>query len=421
MASQPKDKKLLLEESKTFCMMPWIHIQADPDGDVRPCCMAMEPIGSLKKNSLKELWNIRAMRKLRKDMLRGIPNPTCRRCYDKERVGAETLRLDSLRDYGQHFSIVEGTSSEGTLEEMNIKYLDIRFSNVCNFRCRTCSPKFSSNWHRDYTKMVPMLEQKGWNFAPFNDPPIIIPAQTEEDLWKQIEPLIPSLESIYFAGGEPLIMEEHYRILKLLDKKELYHVKLTYSTNFSKMKYKDQDVLELWNKFDKVQVGASLDGSYARGEYIRKGQKWEQVVKNRKRMLAACPDVHFFLTPTVSSLNVWHLPDFHQEWFDLGLIGPNEWTTNVLNYPSYLNIQALPFSYKQKVTIKYRQYLDTWTAQNQKSERTVNAFESIIRYMWEDNLINALPNFIEHTRTLDEIRNENLIDVFPELEEVIDR
>lgn len=408
-----------LFKSKTFCMLPWIHTQVDPNGDVRPCCMAMDPVGSLKERSLKHLWNSNGMNTLRTNMLNDIYSPTCKRCYDKERVGAETPRLDSLRDYGHHFPIVEGTSPKGTLEKMDIKYLDIRFSNVCNFRCRTCDPKFSSNWHRDYTKMVPLLEKKGWNFAPFTDPPIIIPAQTEEALWEQIEPLIPGLESIYFAGGEPLIMEEHYRILKLLDKKELYHVKLTYSTNFSKMKYKDQDVLELWNKFDHVQVGASLDGSYTRGEYIRKGQKWEQAVKNRKRMLATCPNVHFFLAPTVSILNVWHLPDFHQEWFDLGLIGPNEWTTNVLNYPIHLNIQALPFSYKQKVTIKYREYLDTLPAQDHKFERTANAFESIIRYMWEGNLIEQFPKFIEYMKTLDEIREESLLEVFPELEEIV--
>jgi sulfatase maturation enzyme AslB (radical SAM superfamily) len=264
-----------------------------------------------------------------------------------------------------------------------------------------------------------LLEKKGWDFAPFTDPPIIIPAQTEEELWDQIEPLIPGLESIYFAGGEPLIMEEHYQILKLLDEKKLYHVKLTYSTNFSQMKYKDQDVIELWNKFDTVWVGASLDGSYARGEYIRKGQKWEQAVKNRKRMLAACPNVHFFLAPTVSILNVWHLPDFHQEWFDLGLIGPNEWTTNVLNYPAHLSIQALPSWYKQRVAMKYRQYLDIWITQDKEFARTINAFESIIKYIWEDNLIDEIPKFKEYMRTLDEIREENLLEVFPELEEVV--
>ena len=37
-------------------------------------------------------------------------------------------------------------------------------------------------------------------------------------------------------------------------------------------KFKDIDVLELWNKFDTVSIGASLDAEGARGELMRKGK-----------------------------------------------------------------------------------------------------------------------------------------------------
>ena len=77
------------------------------------------------------------------------------------------------------------------------------------------------------------------------------------------------LEEIYFAGGEPLIMEEHYRILKKLDERKMYHVRLKYNTNFSQMTFKKLDVMEIWNRFESVKIGASLDGMGKRGEYLR--------------------------------------------------------------------------------------------------------------------------------------------------------
>ena len=79
-------------------------------------------------------------------------------------------------------------------------------------------------------------------------------------------------------------MEEHYRILKKLDERKMYHVRLKYNTNFSQMVFKKLDVMEIWNRFESVKIGASLDGMGKRGEYLRKGQSWEQVEENRKRI-----------------------------------------------------------------------------------------------------------------------------------------
>ena len=135
--------------------------------------------------------------------------------------------------------------------------------------------------------------------------------RTEEDMWEQMQEHIPHLDQIYFAGGEPLIMEEHYRLLNELVKREMFHVRLIYNTNFSKLGYKDQDVLELWKKFHSVSIGASLDGCGPRAEYIRKGQDWEETVENRRRMMAVCPNVDFYVSSTVSIYNAWQIGRAH--------------------------------------------------------------------------------------------------------------
>jgi len=269
----------------------------------------------------------------------------------------------------------------------------------------------SSRWHADTVKL----------WGKWDGPAIIRPTEDPEELWSQIEPLIPHVKEFYFAGGEPLIMEEHYRILKILDEKKLYHVHLRYNTNLSEMKYKGQDVMEIWNKFDRVMIGASLDDSYERGEYIRKGQKWKQTEENIVRLNEVCTgdNVYFFISATVSILNVWHLPDFHREWVDKGYIQIDAFHSNMLLFPDRLRIQALPQKYKDAVVEKYRKYIDEYLVPS-GSERAVTCFEGIINFINKEDKTGELPDLKWHMDKMDEIRGESLEETFPELKGIFD-
>ncbi len=66
-------------------------------------------------------------------------------------------------------------------------------------------------------------------------------------------------------------MEEHYRILNILIEKKLTHISIRYITNFTQLKFKNYDVLELWKHFENIEVGASIDAEGDHTEYIRKG------------------------------------------------------------------------------------------------------------------------------------------------------
>ena len=106
-----------------------------------------------------------------------------------------------------------------------IKYWDIRFSNLCNMACRSCGTWFSSNWYEDHKKL---------NRQPPPHAKIMKVGRSTNDMWEQMLESFDHAEQFYFAGGEPIIMEEHYRILKELDRRKMYHVRLIYNTNFSK-------------------------------------------------------------------------------------------------------------------------------------------------------------------------------------------
>jgi sulfatase maturation enzyme AslB (radical SAM superfamily) len=244
--------------------------------------------------------------------------------------------------------------------------------------------------------------------------------RSSDDIWTQMLDQFDHVEQFYFAGGEPIIMEEHYRILKELDRRKMYHVRLIYNTNFTKTRFKDIDILELWNKFDSVSIGASLDAEGKRGELMRKGTVWEEVVANRRRMLQVCPQVDFYISSTVGLINALHIPDFHRNWVDQGLLKPQDFNFNLLQFPYPQRIDLLPESYKQKVKEKYEKHLE-WLKPLDHLTRATKGYESGLDYMMRRNNSKDLGQFKDIMKKLDLIRDEDMLTVFPELQELYEK
>jgi hypothetical protein len=241
--------------------------------------------------------------------------------------------------------------------------------------------------------------------------------RSTNDMWEQMLEQFEHTEQFYFAGGEPIIMEEHYRILKELDKRKMYHVRLIYNTNFSRTKFKDIDVFELWNKFDSVSIGASLDAEGARAELMRKGTVWEEIVANRKRMMEVCPQVDFYISSTVGLINSLHVTDFHKSWVEQGLIKPQDFNFNLLQHPIWQRIDILPPEYKEQVKEKYGEHIK-WLKTQDSLTRATKGFESALEWMFSTDNQKHLDLFFENTRRYDQIRNKDTLEVFPEWKEL---
>ena len=402
-------QQFLLTESKTFCMYPWIHLHAWPTGEAYPCCHS-EPagkIGNCRTHTLKELWNSNKQKQLRVDMLTENQNIACVRCYEQEDNGFFSGRQSANKHHGHHIERVEQTRTDGFLEKFEMTYWDIRFSNLCNLKCRSCGHIFSSQWYQDQAKLA------GGDWKNQNTV-LNYAGRTETDMWEQLEPHLEYVEQIYFAGGEPLLMEEHYNILDELVRRGRFDVRLIYNTNFTHTDLKGRSVFEYWTQFDSVAVGASLDDSGARGEYIRKGTDWAVVEQNRREMLEVCPKVDFYISPTLSIMNAWHLPDFHRDWVERGFIKPQDLNVNLLQDPAHYRIDSAPAEYKQRLATKYLNHLH-WLRDQDPLQRATVGFESAIKFMMATDNTHLIDTFWRKTNELDEIRKENILDVIPEL------
>jgi organic radical activating enzyme len=441
-------QRFLLSESKTFCMYPWVHLHAWPTGQAFPCChaeMGVGQVGDCHSNTLEEIWHDKPMQKLRSDMLSETPHPACGRCYEQEKSGFFSGRQSANKHHGHNIHKLEENPFE-------ITYWDIRFSNLCNLKCRSCGHIFSSNWHKDQKKVVlksywDNVKGESWPYDPPETmeeyqqlsedvrneltvdfggeiirhinyaktlPVLHYAGRTETDMWEQLEPHLDYVEQIYFAGGEPLLMEEHYRILDELVRREKFDIRLVYNTNFTHTDLKGVSVFEYWKQFKSVAVGASLDAAGARGEYIRKGTDWAVVEQNRRDMLAICPDVDFYISPTLSIMNALHLPDFHRDWVEKGLLKPQDLNVNILQDPPAYRIDIAPPEYKQQIKEKFEAHLE-WLRPLDPLRRATVGFESALNYLESTDNSHLIPKFWSKTQQLDEIRKENILDIIPEL------
>jgi hypothetical protein len=210
------------------------------------------------------------------------------------------------------------------------------------------------------------------------------------------------------------MIEEHYRILDELERRGRFDVRLIYNTNFTHTRLKDREVFDYWRKFKSVAVGASLDAMGPRAEYIRRGTDWAVVERNRRTMLEQCPDVDFYISPTLSILNAWHLPDFHRSWVEQGLIRAQDLNVNILQDPAYLRIDIAPDSYKNKLTERYQEHVN-WLRPLDPLNRATVGFESAINFMLATDNTALLPKFWAKSNELDSIRNESVLAIIPEL------
>lgn len=403
MSLDNKQKNLLFKD-KNFCIIPWISAMIDTDGSVKPCCYYRGSVGNLKNNSLEEIWNSEHYRKIRKSMINNRPVSGCFECQNSEKLGRNSLRQSSNREFLNHINKVEKTKTNGFLEKFELVYLDTRFNNLCNLSCRMCNEKSSSSWHKPGVAM---------GLVDKSTPVFLSASNYPGELIEQIKTHVDFVEKIYFAGGEPLIIDEFYQILELLDQNKKHDVKLVYNTNLTKQNLKDKNIFQYWKNFKNISIGASLDGEYCRGEYLRSGTHWDDVLKFRKEMLACRPDIDFSINATLSIMNCLHVADFHKNWVNEGLIDPEEFNLNLLYRPKYLRVDNAPSELKEKIRKKYREHLD-WLRPIDKLGRATESFESVLSYI-DINSSFDKSDFWKNVNLFDNYYKTNLLETFPEL------
>lgn len=458
--------------SKTFCILPWIHLSTRPDGQMRVCCTANASsvgatndkigggnVGVLKDDQGKPnnlnvadlitSWNSNYMKTVRKQMLNGDEPPSCSKCYKEERAGHNSKRQWETAYWQQRVDLndlLQNTTIDGEVPP-KLSYIDLRFGTKCQLACVMCSPHDSSSWIKEWQAIYPTLENDNvkeiwhWrnkgsiNGSSYNW------HKKNPTFWKQFYEQIPHMKQIYFAGGEPLIIDEHYEILEeIIRQDKAKNIELRYNSNG--VEWRD-GLFDLWKHFKIVRFHYSVDNIYEKNEYIRYPSKWSRTEEVFKILDEQTPDnVVVTVACSISALNVYYIPDFMKWKLTRKFKKINMWPAaagglnfHFVYWPAFLNVKILPSWFKDKCEEKYEDFIKWWSEhwhegipENLKKEITKEMWENndygiqrlrgIISFMKSEDWSNRLPETKDYLEKLDKHRNTSFYETFIEMKDI---
>lgn len=395
-----KDSLIHKRYQDTKCAYPWISIHVTPqNGNIIPCCTAAPSDDNIKDYpTVKEAINCNLLRETRLFMLRGEKPQTCRSCYD-----LENQNLMSPRQVANAIwhDISYQTDDDGSIET-DLRFYDIRLTNLCNFKCRTCSSEFSSS--------IASEEQEMYNIK--NTSIKTTHKDTYRAFYNSVLDNLEKIEVLYFAGGEPLIMQEHYQILDTVIAQKKTDVELQYSTNISQLTYKTKNVIEYWKQFQDIELSLSLDAMGKQAEYLRKGTRWSQILKNIEIIKDSCPHVRLRIASTWSIYNSFHLIDFQKSLIDDNIIDRNNITFSNAS-GEYNEIKLLPHHLRSKLRVKILEHIEY--LEKFQLSKLIDSWRKALLLLDNEDTSFLLPRFLSHVEELDRFRHESFFEIFPEL------
>lgn len=443
-----------LTGSKTFCILPWIHLATRPNGDARLCCGANSSgvstgdhiIGLVKKengqpanfgkDSLEDVFNNNYMKSVRQIMLNNEIPSSCKKCFDEEVAGVVSKRIWETNNWIEEEKIavkelIENTDDNGSIPE-KIRYFDFRLGHTCNLKCVMCSPHDSSSWVSEHKVLYPQFQspelkhQLEWKQEEFNNYWYERP-----EFWDQVFKQIPNIRQIYFAGGEPLMIKEHKIFLKEIIKQGYAkNISLRYNSNGV---FLDDETIDLWTNFKLVKFSLSMDGIHDRLNYIRYPASHTEMEKILDKLDNTPDNIQPNIAAAVQILNIRHLPEFikwklSKNYKKINLsyahgvqLGGGLINLHLVWIPSYFDIRVLPLEDKQKVTEAFGE-LKEWLYNNYTKDNNFwidnpygwKRYEALLEFMNSEDRSYLMKPLLEYVKLLDKRRNLNFTKVFPE-------
>jgi MoaA/NifB/PqqE/SkfB family radical SAM enzyme len=438
--------------NKAWCPLPWLGLNVRNNGDVRVCCNANVSVNqglvskedgtyyNLGKDKIQDFRNAKLMKEIRLAMLEGKYHESCIRCQ-REAESDMISRADWERDIWAHEitekSSREITASDGSIntDQNPIKYMDLRFGNLCNLKCRMCGPTDSNMWYEDTVKLwgpqytdsgqkIKLIKNNKGKHKPDVD---IYSWYKNKDFWQDLESEIPVVERLYIVGGEPLIIDQHYEFLqKCIDANRADKIVIEYNTNITNI---PERAWNIWKHFQRVQIGMSIDAVGPINDYIRNPSKWWKIEENMRKLDSAEGNFKVWWAATIQAYNLVHLPEtmmwkINQNFkrINVHIDYKSVISPHPLHNPKFLNIKIFPKESKEWIETNFEEWKkrsEVEIENHLNRKHFCKILDTYIKYMWAEDYSDQLAKFWYYTRTLDASRNENLKLVSPKTWELL--
>jgi len=341
--------------SEIYCKAPWTSVTYMPGGKFTPCCSW----GGDHFDSPEQVRDV-----VGGAFLRGEIPQECMNSCPPDREGWRKM----FRDYPTD------------LTNLQVHFLDFRNNNLCNLKCRSCGPGFSTSWASELGQSVIHLHEEA--------------ALHYVDLTR--------CQQVYFAGGEPLLNPQHYQVLEqLIATNARPH--LMYSTNMTVLGYKSLHVKDYWPHFDIVNVNASIDAVGSIAETVRSGTKWSAIEQN----LAWCREqsnVKLRYAPVLSAINIWWIDQLFDYLKD---VTADEFQPVVANPDGAEGLGLIPHEYRPSLIAK----LETAPHRHVNIDRAIEVLRTVdaTSQWWK---------FVARQLMMDQVRGERWFQDLPVQQQV---
>jgi sulfatase maturation enzyme AslB (radical SAM superfamily) len=369
---------------------------------------------------VNDFVNDRKIIEIRQDIINDRRSKHCYKCWDIEDAGMVSIRQLANQIHTDK-SNKTPISETGRIENHHVEYLDITLGNICNLKCRSCSPSCSHTWIAE-AKALPIYDLS-MNY-------LIKTERLVKDPWfvaafknKFYDPILPTVKIINFLGGEPLVVKEHYDWLQhMIDQGWSHRIELRYNTNGTIIPKK---ILDIWKRFKKVILSISLDAAGPLAYYVRYPSKWSDIQANIKKLKEHCivnDNIRIHIHTTVSSLNIMDLDrmvdwcvETRSDWLSSGLTNFESLFPhiNVVSYPDYLAVKHVPSEIKERMIAvvdsiydKYKNMpgLESWQIEK------LHSIKNLVSIVTESGDQQQWSKFLEVTRQSDAYRKVDIKD-----------
>lgn len=396
--------------NESFCVLPWISLEASPIGTVRPCCLADDELYDNNGNkfelataSFADIQNCNDMKKLRSKFLSGQKPQTCRKCWNEERAGRKSKRLHTL-DRLKHM----GISDEWSEDAKPLMFIDLKLGNICNLKCRICGSWSSSQFATEEVNWIQDTDEKKRSYAYQMLRAGAWPRENQK-FWSEIDSVLNNIRYIEFTGGEPFMISEHFDMLQgIVDRGIASQVEIHYNTNGTHF---PESAAEIWRHFKTVEIAFSIDDLGTRFEYQRSNAVWLEVeanIEKFKQLQKQYSNIQLQCCTTVNVFNVRYL-DAVANWIVMQGFDFVYW--NIMHDAWYFSIATLP--------VKAKQGIERWLKMADVPPQFRDEFDRIIDFM---NAGASTDGFMLRMKVadLDRKRNSDLNVVAPEMATLID-
>lgn len=387
--------------SKTFCVNPYLNLSVHPRGVIKPCCMSNMEFKTdsnkttLNEASILEFWNSSDRKKLIQDLNNGVQVKECNSCWQEELANKESKRIRDNKIY-------EALVLE---EDMLPIVVDLSMGNLCNLKCRICSPIHSTPWMIEEAQIQfpqdkqQYLQQPRWKIAKESFD------YDNEYFWNDILKLLPNVKKFDFAGGEPFYIDKHWDIIQTcVDNGWSKNQHIHYNTNGT---IYPEKYIHLFEEFNFVDIQVSSDGTGKKFEYMRHPAVWSQCEENLNKLIRAknISKTSWLLSACIS-VSAFNVYDFFETFEHYASKGIGIYINIVHDHHG---IRILPNGLRSLIIERLKSFESKFSNQWTRERDMVCSYLESASYNDTD-----WKNFCKELKMRDKIRNESYEEVFSE-------